>query len=95
MLSLDELNITIDIFKSIIDKVSVEIINSSIENINNSYIYGATIRQKPIDKKQEPIYDDKYLEKFKTFPNEFKFSDLELEIEKNYFDELKANKENT
>jgi hypothetical protein len=44
-------------------------------------------------KKAQPIYENKYLEKFKTFPNEFKFSDLELEIEKNYFEELKANKE--
>ena len=45
------------------------------------------------EKKPQPLYENKYLEKFKTFPNEFKFSDLELEIEKNYFDELKANKE--
>jgi hypothetical protein len=44
-------------------------------------------------KKAQPIYENKYLEKFKTFPNEFKFSDLELELEKNYFEELKANKE--
>jgi hypothetical protein len=44
-------------------------------------------------KKVQPLYENKYLEKFKTFPNEFKFSDLELEIEKNYFEELKANKE--
>jgi hypothetical protein len=55
MLSLDELNKTIDIFKSVIDKVSVEITNSSIENINNSYIYCATIRHKPIDKKINEI----------------------------------------
>jgi len=44
-------------------------------------------------KKVQPLYENKYLEKFKTFPNEFKFNDLELEIEKNYFEELKANKE--
>jgi hypothetical protein len=45
-------------------------------------------------KKLQPLYENKYLEKFKTFPNEFKFSDLELEIEKNYFEELKSKKEN-
>ena len=42
----------------------------------------------------QPLYENKYLEKFKAFPNEFKFSDLELEIEKNYFEEIKAKKEN-
>ena len=55
MLSLDELNITIDIFKSVIEKVYVEITNSVIEKINNSYIYCATIRYKPIDKKINEI----------------------------------------
>ncbi len=54
-LSLEELNLTIDIFKSVIDKVSVEITNSVIEKINDSYIYCATIRYKPIDKKINEI----------------------------------------
>ena len=49
--------------------------------------------QKPIDKKPEPIYDDKYLEKFKNFPNEFKFSDLELELERKHFELIKNNME--
>jgi hypothetical protein len=52
-----------------------------------------TKSEKQVVKKAQSIYENKYLEKFKTFPNEFKFSDLELELEKNYFEELKANKE--
>ncbi len=54
-LSLEELNLTIDIFKSVIEKVSVEITNSVIEKINDSYIYCASIRYKPIDKKINEI----------------------------------------
>jgi hypothetical protein len=45
-------------------------------------------------KKHETIYEDKYLEKFKKFPNEFNFSDLELELEKKHFDLMKSNMEN-
>jgi hypothetical protein len=40
------------------------------------------------DKKDKP-YEDKYLEKFKKFPNEFHFSELELEDEKQEYDKLK------
>jgi hypothetical protein len=54
-LTLEELNITIDIFKSVIDNLSIEIVNSIIENINDSYIYCATVRHKPIDKKINEI----------------------------------------
>ena len=44
-------------------------------------------------KKSVVIYEDKYLEKFKKFPNEFKFSDSDLELERKHFEQLKSNKE--
>jgi len=44
-------------------------------------------------KKHVTIYEDKYLEKFKKFPNEFTFSDSDLDLERKHFEELKSNKE--
>lgn len=49
--------------------------------------------EKPIVKKNEPIYDIKYLEKFKKFPNEFNFNELELEFERQHFELIKNNTE--
>ena len=40
-------------------------------------------------KKVEQKYEDKYLEKFKRFPNEFHFSELELEEERKEFENIK------
>jgi hypothetical protein len=63
------------------------------EYYNNSELKEVDI-EKPVDiKKPDPIYDDKYLEKFKIFPNEFKFSDLELELERHHFELIKSNME--
>jgi hypothetical protein len=42
-----------------------------------------------VSKKVEEKYEDKYLEKFKRFPNEFQFSELELEEEKKEFENVK------
>lgn len=39
--------------------------------------------------KVEQKYEDKYLEKFKRFPNEFHFSELELEEERKEFENIK------
>ena len=44
-------------------------------------------------KKHVVIYEDKYLEKFKKFPNEFIFSDSDLDLERKHYEELKSNKE--
>ena len=44
-------------------------------------------------KKHVVIYEDKYLEKFKKFPNEFTFSDSDLDLERKHYEELKSNKE--
>ena len=44
-------------------------------------------------KKHVTIYEDKYLEKFKKFPNEFTFSDSDLDLERKHYEELKSNKE--
>lgn len=46
-----------------------------------------------IVKKPNPIYEDKYLEKFKKFPNEFNFNELELELERQHFELIKNNTE--
>jgi len=43
--------------------------------------------------KIEPKYEDKYLEKFKRFPNEFQFSEVELEEEKKEFENIKTTSE--
>jgi hypothetical protein len=38
-------------------------------------------------------YEEKYIKKFKSFPNEFQFTDLELELEKQEYEKLKNNYE--
>ena len=43
--------------------------------------------------KIEQKYEDKYLEKFKRFPNEFQFSEVELEEEKKEFENIKTTAE--
>jgi len=46
-----------------------------------------------VSKKVEQKYEDKYLEKFKRFPNEFHFSELELEEERKEFENIKNTNE--
>jgi len=46
-----------------------------------------------IVQKVEQKYEDKYLEKFKRFPNEFQFSELELEEERKEFENIKITSE--
>jgi hypothetical protein len=46
-----------------------------------------------IVQKIEQKYEDKYLEKFKRFPNEFQFSELELEDEIKEFENIKITSE--
>ena len=49
-------------------------------------------KEKTVDIKiPEPLYEDKYLKKFKTFPNEFKFNELELKLESQHFELVKSN----
>ena len=43
--------------------------------------------------KIEQKYEDKYLEKFKRFPNEFQFTELEMEEEKKEFENIKTTTE--
>lgn len=40
--------------------------------------------------KPEILYEDKYLEKFKTFPNEFQFTDIEIEEENEEYIKIKT-----
>ena len=50
-----------------------------------------------VDKKEEikpePKYEDKYLEKFKNFPNEFRFNEFELEFEQSEYVKIKETSE--
>ena len=48
--------------------------------------------EKPEEKEKEKIeekFEDKYLQRFKTFKNEYSFTETELELEKQKYDELK------
>jgi len=51
-------------------------------------VVSKTVEEKEKEKEKEK-YEDKYLEKFKRFPNEFQFSELELEEEKKEFENVK------
>ncbi len=50
-----------------------------------------------VDKKEElkpePKYEDKYLEKFKNFPNEFSFNEVDLEFEQSEYVKIKESSE--
>jgi len=50
-------------------------------------------KEKTVDIKKipEPLYEDKYLNKYKIFPNEFKFNNFELELEIQHFESIKSN----
>lgn len=43
--------------------------------------------------KPEPKYEDKYLEKFKNFPNEFSFNEVDLEFEQSEYVKIKESSE--
>jgi hypothetical protein len=48
--------------------------------------------EKPEEKEKEKVeekFEDKYLQRFKTFKNEYSFTETELELEKQKYDELK------
>ncbi len=63
------------------EEITPSIVNSDIDVKNE------------IVQKVEPKYEDKYLEKFKRFPNEFQFSELELEEERKEFENIKITNE--
>ena len=62
---------------------------------NNPYDYDLYVEEPDITVKEteEPIrprYEDKYLEKFKQFPNEFHFTELELEQQQIEYNNIKS-----
>ena len=64
----------IDYSDAIDDK---EIVDNTVSIDNSISVDNAVL----VNKKVEQKYEDKYLEKFKKFPNEFSFNELELEKE--------------
>jgi len=55
----------------------------SDDSVNKEFV-----KEKEVEK-VEGKYEDKYLSKFKIFPNEYKFTELELELEKKEFEKIK------
>ena len=67
----------------------------SRDSLDNSAIkYENTTTEQNTIKQLDTKYEDKYLEKFKRFPNEYNLTELELEQEINEFEKIKTEYEN-
>jgi hypothetical protein len=71
----------------ILDYFEILDLPSEIEDIKDS--------DKKKEKYQEQNFEDKYLEKFKKFSNEFNFDELELDAQKNEYENIKLDYEKT
>lgn len=66
-----------------------QITNNESNNESNNEI---TVEEKKQDDVKQPVeekYEDKYLQKFKTFKNDYTFTEQELDLQKQKYDELK------
>lgn len=70
------------------DSLSESSSDSELESETESVVETTDIVYKP-----EPLFDNKYLDKFKRFPNEYVFSDEEKELELVEFEKIKAENE--
>lgn len=63
------------------------------DNLNEENEKTTVLKSEIEIEKIEQKYEDKYLEKFKRFPNEFQFTELEMEEEKKEFENIKTTTE--
>lgn len=68
--------------------------NSEVNIVTNTDIVTNTITdEKPEEKEKEKVeekFEDKYLQRFKAFKNEYSFTETELALEQQKYDELKT-----
>jgi hypothetical protein len=78
---------------TIIDYSDSSLSESNDSELNSELASDSSTESTDIAYKPEPLFDNKYLEKFKQFPNEYAFSDEEKALELIEFEKIKTENE--